>query len=88
MIRIVQFKDGKYGIKSGIFDSEFLDTRVMLCDNKRDPRVHWWILEEGVNDYCKFLPLEECEKAVQHHKSLKSKSDELDISHKTIKWIW
>ena len=50
--------------------------------------MYWWSVDVYIENKCKFDTLEECEKAVQYYKKLKSKPDEPDISHKTIKWFW
>jgi hypothetical protein len=57
-MRLVQFKDGSWGVKKGLFSKEYLDIsgNYALCDL-------WWCAPESVDRYCKGT-LEDAAKAM------------------------
>ena len=74
MIRIVQFKDGYYGVKKGFWRySSYLATDSNC----------FYSTEAFISRYCKFNTLDECEKALERY----LKETTYEVRNKTIKWL-
>ena len=55
--RIVQFEDSTYGVKRGIFFSEYLDAT--------SGHYLWWSTPQNMRKYCKFETIEGAKKKYQ-----------------------
>lgn len=61
-LKIVQFKDGKYGVYKGIlFWKEFLDTDIEYDNSTGDGP--WHTIDELIDKYCKFKTIEDARDA-------------------------